>query len=388
MEQSHSSSRLTRRGFLRLAGLATGAVVVPDWPGGHSLKVGVLLPTAVLYPAMGQNLVTGMRLYFGAAGHPVTFAIHEIGAGTASARRTSRALLEQGGVDVVVAVTGEHVAATLRPLYADHGVPLVVCNAGANVVRPDDQGTFLVFNSLKLWQSNWALGFWAGHHLGSRAVSALSFYDSGYDAPYLFRLGFEAAGGDLLETFVSHTPAGDGNLTPLLAAIRDAGPDFVYASYCGAQAVEFVQAYARSGLAGHIPLIGSAFLVDDRSVLPQLGSAALGIKTSLPWAAPVSGSEDQAVLAAYPQQTGRSADSFAALGYDTAHLITRMMAEGVHEAPRETGGPLFLREVRRHGLALANVVTAHLSSIAERDIQRAVAESSPKSGWLAPYLCL
>jgi branched-chain amino acid transport system substrate-binding protein len=397
--------RLTRRKFLRNASLVAGSMAVAPILLrilDTRLKIGVLLPQSTIYPSMSENLLAGMQLYFDrvdnqASDRTIKLIGEEVGFGPALARQKARKLINWDQIDLVVGLTNEGTAAMFADVFEAHQTPFVVSNIGANIPRLDEYSPYYVHNNLGYWQANWATGRWAAQNLGQRTLMAVSFYDSGYDAPHAFRLGFEAAGGEIIHTHISHIPPSeDDNLTPLFAMIEETRPDFVYALYCGQPAADFVRAYAESGLTGQIPLAGSGFLVDE-ALLPAQGQTAHGIKSALPWALALDTPANRDFMTAYQTQTGRTADIFAMLGYDTARLIV----EAVNAVEGDTGqtarfletlddarstGHLYLREVRQYGPTAHNAVIAELDPFPGFDERIEAERSSLKTGWLNTYL--
>lgn len=236
--------------------------------------------------------------------------------------------------------------------------------------------------------------------------------NSGYDSIYAFRTGFEAAGGEIVNTYTTHVPPDSGDPTPLIAAIKESQPDVVFGCYCGEPAISFVRAYSESGLAKRIPLVGSGFMVDDE-ILPAMGSAALGINSTLSWARSLQTQENEAFSNAYLRSTGRSADAFAVLGHDTGRLIIEALSAArgdvsqdyelidalervTFDGPRgplvmdrnthSARTPLYLREVRRSGNTVGNAVITKLNATLEIENAVLVGHSEQKSGWLNPYM--
>ena len=197
----------------------------------------------------------------------------------------------------------------------------------------------------------------------------------------------------------------------MTAAIKEAEPDFVYASYCGAEAADFVRACADARLSKRIPLVGSGFLVDD-DALSALDSAAPRIISVRRWVSGLSTPENVAFGAAYREQVGRPADVFAVLGYDTARLILEAanaaggdvrgerfgdgLARVAFASPRgqltansrmqSVSGPLYLCEAGGDRGTLANVVVTEMDPIPELDVREEIVRSSLKTGWLNAYL--
>jgi ABC-type branched-subunit amino acid transport system substrate-binding protein len=299
------------------------------------------------------------------------------------------------------------VATSLSALLEERRALLVVSDAGADAIEPARGGGSVFYDSLGYWQASWAMGRWAARNLGRRAVVAASFYESGYDSLYAFQRGLEEAGGEVVETCVTHIPPARHDIGRALAAIREARPDFAYAVYSGQPAVDFVRAYAASGLARRVPLAGSGFLTDE-TLLPAMGGAALGIRSCLSWGPDLPTPENRDFTAAFQRATGRQPDAFAVLGHETARLIGTALAAGAgdrgglgsalatatFQAPRGriamsptthvTLVPLYLRETRRRHDLVGNEVVAELAPPSEaRSI--AILRAWPKTGWLNAY---
>jgi branched-chain amino acid transport system substrate-binding protein len=372
----------------------------------------VVLPENSRYPLLDAHLLNGMRLFLAHAaegGSPAIKLVPTTYAGSgSSAQRVVQTLIEANNVDLIVGTFDAGIAAGLRPLLEQQRMPLLAAEVGANLLRPGDHSPYLAYNTLNYWQTSWALGQWAAGQIGRRAVIAAACYESGYDALYTFELGFTSAGGSILGTHITHAPGRQDDLPQLLATMAKAQPDVVYAMYSGSAAVEFVAAYAASPLAGRVPLVGAGFLVEG-DVLTQHGPAAIGLHTGLPWSSSIGTPANRDFVAAYQQATGHPADSFAALGYDTARLIVEaaraasrpadlleaMQAVtftgprgpvGFEAATRAVHAPIYLRAVQREGVALSQVTVATLNAVSTDQDELQAFRSAPQSGWLHPYL--
>ncbi len=432
MNDDHPSSGLSRRAFLRSAGLAAGALAAapllnaaPAWAagpvpaaappvaGGRALlTVGVLLPPSTIYPTLGSNFLAGMQLYCNQVASMTQPAVRlvaaDAGYGRVQALNAAQKLIESSQAALVVSLCNPTLVGMLRGLFQTRRVVLLTAGLGENVPRAADDSPYVFHHSLGAAQAAWALGQWAATHLGRRAAIATALYDSGYDALTAFRLGFTAAGGTITTTQTTHLLANSPALPAVLAEIAATRPDFIYAAYCGPAAVDFVRA-AQAGPAAQIPLLGSPLLAGE-TALPTLGKAALGIKTALGWAPALDTAENRAFVAAYAKQTGQAPDNLALLGYETARLAalalaatggdpargTQMraaLAAATFTGPRGpvtmdgqthcTSGPQYLREVQARDGALANVPVAPLPGGAEAG---AALRATTKSGWTNAYL--
>lgn len=287
---------------------------------------------------------------------------------------------------------------------------LALADVGANIPRSGQRSPYIFANSLGYWQASYAFGSWAAQGLGRRALIVSSFYDSGYDTLYGFRLGFERAGGQIVDTLLSHHPTSPSDhLTELMAQIAAAQPDLVYAISSGPDADLFLRAYADAGLSGRIPLAGTSF------TLPEHASGVSGlpaIPMALPWSAQLEHPENRAFTTAYAAATGRQADALALLGYDTAQLLDAIVAKAgdphdlaaMQQALEATAvrsprgvvtfdpqtrsllGPLYLGAARQQGGSVRHNTYEILPAVPTNDPQIAAWRASLPSGWTNAYL--
>jgi len=424
---------LSRRNFLKGAGVVTGAMVfgpylrdfvTPDSSPatkidtariGGRYTIGVLVPESNVYPAVGPDLINGLTLgfrQFEDIGGKWTFDLvtEHIGTRSSLAVEKARKLVHENRVDIVVGVLSTHAIQDLRDTFSETRTPLIANTVGEKVVTQAESSPYVFYNSLNYWQSNKATGEWAAQNVGRKAFIASSFYESGYDTIYAFRHGFEGIGGEVVGNYITHMKPDSDELALSIKAIEEAKPDFVYGFYSGNDAVDFVRAYNRSPIGRRIPLLGSAFMVED-DVLSDHGGRAVGIRSGFTWSRDLQTSENTTFTSAYKSWSGRSPGPFAVLGYDSARLIVGgvsavegdtsrtvqflgALANAEFDSPRGrlemsphnhgTTSPIYLREVRGSG----NDVVAELKPVGGmEDLGMAmVSESGMRSGWIDAYL--
>lgn len=380
-----------------------------------TFSIGVLLPRSNLYPALGANFLAGLRLALAGddrpAGRAIDLVVEDYGFGQIMAEEQCKKLLHWHGVALITGLISVNLAAILQPILEPQQKLFLAANIGENIPRGDEYHQLFFHHTLGLWQANWAFGRWAAANLGQAAIVSQSHYDGGYDLPYAFRQGFEQAGGSFQRIFISHIPPDRGNFAPLLAEIAERRPAFVFGSYCGPTAVQFVRAYHAAGLAAHTPLLGSAMLA-DASLLDELGEAAVGIRTARAWPDQLSGP----FAAAYAAQQQGPPDGFALLGYESGLILAQAiraagdaadrpaalhaaMSAAAVEGPRgrlsfdpqsQSTQPaaIFLREVRRLGDALTHQPIAELAPPELDHPDFAAIRSGLRSGWLNTYLAI
>ena len=380
--------RLTRRDFLRLAGLTAGAALagpllgvqtahaaaIPaaPLPSGTPARVGVLLPTSTNYPNLGRNFLAGLRVAAGSGA--LDLVVREAGSGKLHPYEVVQQLVSHEGVQYIAGMIDPLTGTALQSFLAAHNARILAVSLGENLPPMQSAGSPVTYYGAGLAQTALAFGGWAAHNLGRTAVLAASCYDSGYDAFAAFQIGFEAAGGRVLHTAITHLPTGGPDLAAVMRTIATARPDFVYAAYCGSAALDWVRAYAAAGLSGTIPLAGSAFLTDE-TLLAGQGKAALGIHTALPIAGDTAETRTFADL--YQAGTGRPADTLARLGSDTARLLLGQAVAAQQIAVRTV-------QAQPDGLRNTGIQTLALPDWADKAL--APLRAGSHSGWLHPYL--
>lgn len=408
---------VSRRGFVQVAGigaagLLAGKASALTFSGSQvgSLTAGLMLPTDGSYGRMSDSFVDGFRMAMDELRVNASLVSRPVSKGYGGARAAASDLLG-AGVDVVVGGVTTPVAKLVTPLFAEKKIPLVVANVGGHVPLASDRSDYVVHNSLLYWQASFALGKRVATNIARRGFIASSLADSGYDALFAFRRGFESAGGTIAGTGLSHVDPKSPGLNELLAAIRAASPSVVYAHYTGPAGADFLKAYASSGLSA--PLVGSGLLVDDY-LIDTIGSASKGVKTAASWTRADPAAANKTFCDAYQQRTGRKADPFAVLGYDTAKLVVTgfqntkqqgaspsrfvsALAGASIDSPRGTltvdgstntlGGPISLRQVQGSLGQYQNVVVAALPAVPSFPSQLSDLTSGTTNAYYNEVLC-
>ena len=414
----------TRRDLLRVAGAFAATVAASNLLAGSQapsygsapapLHLGVILPRSTPYPQLRASIVAGLELFFAqTVGRPIALRSAEIAPGSGYIGSVVDRLLVDGPLDFLIGMVTPTVAAQLDARLVATDTVFINATVGANIPRLDDASPLILHSSLAHWQGSWALGNWAATALGKRGLLLASLYDSGYDAFYTFRLGFEEQGGTVLTTQVTAQPVRASELAALLASPAAQGAEFLYAAYSGQAAIDFLRAYAALPASLRLPLVGSPFLADT-STLRDFGGSGVTVHTAAAWAAELDTPGNAQFAADYRAQTGQEPDILAVLGYDTARLIDRVASSSSHGrlaasglavglaastafGPRESlsldpatqivASPLYLRTVTAVRGGLVSTIDGRLMSPSSAMPQLAALRASVKTGWLTPYLC-
>ena len=294
-----------------------------------SLTIGVLLPTSVMFPGVDQALLAGLEGAVADMDPPPRFIVEPVGAGArldTVASKVQRLLLVERP-HVVVGILGAGVVPHVRMFFDQHRTPFIACNLGGDVLP--NNGTpqqFVFWNSLNLWQSTYALGWWAASNVGRSVAVAAAFHEAGYGIVDAFYRGFLGGGGRIAAIEVTHRESATQDPSDAVARLAASGADFLFGLYSGREGVSFMQALAAAGLAGGLPLVTTPMLTHGHwaAALPP---EVLGSRTACSWVPGTHPVEDQKFLAASAGRGTRPLpDVFGLVAYEAGLLIAAALA--------------------------------------------------------------
>jgi ABC-type branched-subunit amino acid transport system substrate-binding protein len=228
-------------------------------------------------------------------------------------------------------------AGVLRHVHAhfsDAETPFVVNDTGGDPLMTGGARNPCVFgNTLHLWQSMYALGYWASRNIGRRACVAAALHEAGYGIVHAFWLGFcEAGGGEVIATEVTHRATPDDDPSEQLRRLAAHEPDLVMAFYAGREGISFANAWAALGLAGTIPLLTSPLMTHDYW-LPRMPTEVIdGLRTAFSWDTTARPEAHERFRRACGVKPGTEPAVFTLLGYETGLILAA--------AQRAAGGAL------------------------------------------------
>ncbi len=380
-------------------------------------KIGLLIPRAGMYNNFGNNIFAGLKLSLDEADisgscSPDKIRVMELGTNPNEAVEKVKSLIEKDNVDILSGVINPVIAERLHETLERNKTFLILIEAGANILRNGEISPYIFHNNLGYWRSNFAVGEWGVRNYGKKVFVASSFYESGYDALYSFNLGVEKAGGKVIKTYVSHVPSKTMEMNFLIQSIDEAKPDFVFASYSGKEVVEFANAFSRSSNVNKIPLVGSSIMAENFnhdnsiSLLPGMISASS-------WSSKLNSEENKSFEKSFLKATGKHADSFAVLGYDTGLLINAAVnsagsklknvtkvretfRNSVTNSPRgflrfdsmthNIQTPVYLQKLVVNNNGFYNRIIDELKPVCEKYHMLTALRNETRTGWLNAYL--
>jgi branched-chain amino acid transport system substrate-binding protein len=329
-DEVKSEIRVTRRRLIAASAAAGGALLVPRGLSAPAIaqsaaiKIGVMAPLSGVYASLGTNKVNGIKMAFNekqmkVGGRAIELTIEDTEAKPQEGLRKARKLVEQDNVDVLLGVISSAVGYALKEYVGRAKKVWVTTGAAADgIFKKSNNSPYAFRSSLSVWQANDPMGTWLGDKGYKRVFLTGPDYAMGREALEAFDRTFKVKGAT--RAGGAYPPLGTTDFAPYLAEIKRAGPDLVYASYAGSDAVRFVQQYASFGLKGSIPLAGYGYLAEEDTFEAQ-GAAAEGIYSSLNWAYGLDTPLNKTFVANYRKQYNAVATVDSVAGYVGALVV-------------------------------------------------------------------
>ena len=413
----------TRRNFLKITGTGiTGALLSSINSGaakldtkGQKIKIGVLLPNSVEHPQYPGAFLNGLRLGIDQQNaikkNKIELVTESVNFGTPFiVKEKIQKLMTENNVDLITGVINSEVATHVGSLFKNAQMPAIIANAGESYLVNDlKQNPFVFFNSLNLFQAAFESGKYAVKNFGKNIAVVSSFYDSGYDSLFTFRLGVEAAGGTVTETYISSQNDKKGDVD-IIEKLETAKPDGIYVFMHGRESDDFIRNIHFRKL--DIPVITTGFSTEENRLV-NLGDAAVNVISIASWSKNIASKENKSFAESYRKSYNKTPDLFSVLGYETGQIIYDSLARcsgnfkgtAIAEAmksckvqsPRgevainaESGlvqNKLFVSQTKMSLFSIPeNELLETIIPVSEFDESFAVLDNEYRTGWLNPYL--
>jgi len=292
------------------------------------VKIGVLLPYSGVFAVIGADITDGFEFGLARFRARTTRSI-ELFKEDTEVKPTvgltkAKKLVYRDEVDLLVGPVGSNVANALRDFVHGAEIPLIIPNAGNNLLTGERCSKWILRTSFSNAQVTRGMGPWMVAHGYERVYLMAPDYAAGHQMMDAFRETFTAAGGTVVgEAYPSLRETRD--YAPYLAQVKAAAPQAMFVFFAGGPAIQFVKQYAEFGLKDTIKLAGAGWLTSPLYIDEQ-GPAAAGVLGILNYVPSIETPENIEFQLAFQNTFGRVASEFAVQGYDTARLIIEALA--------------------------------------------------------------
>ena len=291
-----------------------------------TIKIGTLLPYSGVYTVLGEEITNAMILAFEEVDNSINGKTIELIKGDTEVKpnialQKARKLVSSDKVDILVGPVSSSVALAIRNLVVQSKTPLIIPNAGANVLTGEKCSKFITRISFSNYQINAPMGTWLAKSGVKSAFLLAPDYAAGKEMMSAFRTKFEEAGGEILgEEYTPFRKTKD--FGPYLARVKNSGADAVYVFYAGGEAINFIKQAHSFGLGDVMKLTGAGWTTSPL-FLPAQKNAAIGFIGSLNYVPSIDTEENKNFIKAYIDRFDRSPSEFAVQGYDSARVIIK-----------------------------------------------------------------
>ena len=265
-----------------MLGCAALGVLLAAPARAQNIKIGVMLPYSGVNADLGDVQDKAIDLFMKLHGKdlaPNTVELIKRDEGPpsgANAKTVATELITRDKVKLILGVVFSPSAIAMAPVMTQAKIPLVIANAGTAWITT--LSPYIVRFSFSMWHDAYPMGTFAAKDLKCRtAAMGYTDFPPGKDSTEAFKVGFEKAGGKIVDAIPMGNPAQVPDMTPFFQRVKDQKPDCFYVFIpSGAHASAVVKTYGEVGLkqAG-VKLIGPKDVVPD-SKLQTMGDSAIG----------------------------------------------------------------------------------------------------------------
>ena len=292
-------------------------------------RIGLLLPRSTDYPAMGYDILDGLKSSLTRAGkRSIEILSENIGFGENTNINYSKAekLFLQDNVDLVIAYCNSTNAEALYQLPVVFNKPMIILDAGMQLpLSPVSSHCFHI--SLQGVQACRFAGYMAGS--GNRKVlMATSFYDGGYRGPWAYDRGLSEAGGSICGNYVSGYKTAEFTIDPYIGLLQHSGAASVAACFSSYLAeLFFKELKEKKSSAVSLPFYCSPYMAEEQ-MLAKCDFPGGEFHTVVPWASSLKNNYQEEFINTIQSERNKAANIFHLLGWEAGMVVMQAGKEG------------------------------------------------------------
>lgn len=383
------------------------------------VNMGFLAPYSSIYPHFYQHLNIGF--YQGLDQDPrrnpdVNLIPEFAGSGSMTeAVGAAKKLLQFHNVDIISGMINYRVLPEITPLITSRKSIGFFYDMGELLPANNPLTSDIFFNSLQLYQSQYALGYWAQKEYKNHGWVIMPIYNSGFDLHLAFQAGISAAGGSTLSLSTIHFKQDDPHhldIEALMLEIKAESPAFVHAIFVGPQGNEFLEHWKKETWTKDIPLILAENMIYE-DMINDVKHMDFDFYGATSWNPYSEDKNNQQFVKKYLANTGQPANIYALLGYEAGLLFRENLAsikkrdwevvkEGfqktVIEGPRGNRKFSFDKGILQPEIDIVKIscrnnsinslVLERGNTFVQQDGVLNPFDDGVDSGWVNPYLCI
>jgi branched-chain amino acid transport system substrate-binding protein len=371
--------------------------------------IGLLLPRSTDYPALGFDLLDGLRFSLENRGMGNVRTLAEnIGFGEDAAINYSKAekLILTDNVDAIVAYANASIAETLYPLAEASGKPFIFLDPSMQFpsVAPSPNCFHISLQGIHACRTSGAL---AGKD-NKKVLMATSFYEGGYRGSFGYVRGLQEAGGSVCGNFISGYKEADFTIQQYMQLLQHSGAQTVAAVFSSYLADLFIKALKEQPDATALPFYCSPFMAEEQ-MLSKCDFPGGTFQAVVTWATSLKNEQQDVFMNTIQQKKNKTANIFHLLGWEAAIVFQQIIANGmaamagfsydsprgrvtIHPETHNSYSPLYkgLIKAGENGKCVLDIEEEINVSADDhvRVLNDKPEEGSVVSGWKNNYLCI
>ncbi len=290
-------------------------------------KIGVILPYAPPFGIYAKSMEAAMKMALAehkgkAGGLDIKMIFENDNNKPPEAVSKAKKLINDDKVDLLMGGLTSGLAIPIAPIAVRGKTPLVIINAGADMLTGKRCSPYVIRVSFSNDQIVRDSGPWLFKNGVKRVYAMAADYVGGHDLVKNFKGPFEKAGGKVIgEDF---PPFSTKDFGPYLAKAKAAKPDAIYVFFPGGMGIQFVKQYDKFGLKDQILLTGPAWTVGPL-LAPAQGLSGVGFKGPINYIPQLENAANAKFRAAFKAKMKRDPDEVTINGYDAVKMVIQAL---------------------------------------------------------------
>ena len=167
------------------------------------ITIGTLLPYSGVYTLLGEEITNALELSFTEVNYTVKGKTLKIVKADTEVKpnialQKARKLISSNKVDILVGPVSSSVALAIRDLVVQTRTPLIIPNAGANIITGKKCSKFITRMSFSNYQINAPMGKWIANQGIEKVFLLAPNYTAGKEQMNAFKNNFISSGGTIV----------------------------------------------------------------------------------------------------------------------------------------------------------------------------------------------
>lgn len=379
-----------------------------------TITIGVLLPRSTDFPAMGFDILDGLKLSLQNHGvSDVRFVPENIGYGEDKSDIYAKAekFILSDDAQIIVGYLSPENAASLYPLMENTGKLLIALDPGMNYPAEISSESALHI-SLQGIHACYLIGLKSAQKK-DKIIMATSFYDGGYRGPWAFSRAFDQAGGTIVSNFVGHHQEESFDIEPVRAAMTRHNDAKIAACFSTYLATTFLNKMSDAQIGDNsTEYYCSPYMAEEQTMFKYRLPAGKFYSFS-PWFASLKNEASENFVKDIRNAKNKQANLFHLFGWEAGIVLAELLSAsdgmfqrfnqllegGSYESPRGTVhihpsthftyAPLYFCELKRSEDGKTEIHEEGIQDISAEEHLRFMNDRPTgfTSGWFNNYLC-